>query len=243
MPQIPLHQIPDIPDAKMVSDIQKDLSASKAVASIMFDAAFVALANYDTMRWTIDGRTYEIAQTGNFVGGADVEIVIDGLGTVQAIVTALVAGIMGDASRTVDAYDTGLLTVCLSALTTGVAGNAITVVETTDPNNKALVTAGGTMEGGQPTAVKSQARLTKTITTDEVTALAAGLDVALGIVDMGALPTVLFCTRRPTGGAYGLITGMDFAFTLVAGTEYIVTVTDAVALLANTDVIEVILEA
>jgi hypothetical protein len=230
-------------DTQIASSIRKDRSANKAVGSIMFDVAFVALANYDTMRWTINGRTYEIARAGFFTGGADVEIPTDGAGTVDAVVALLVAGIMGDVSRTVAAYDSGLQTVVISALTTGTGGNAITLVETTDPSNKALVTAGGVLQGGQASAIKAQARLTKVITTDEVTALAASLDVALGIVDLGGVPNVLFCTRRPAGGAYGLITGMDFNFTLVAGTEYIVSVLDAAALLANTDVIEVVLEA
>ena len=234
-----------IADNVLASSIQKDLSASKATGSILFDAAFVALANYDTMTWDLDGRTYEIAQTGNFAGGANVEIVTDGDASVQDIVDTLVAGIMGDGGRTVDAYDAGNETVCVSWTATGTAGNAIVFAEDLDPNNKALVSGAGTLEGGQDTWVKAQARLTKTITADEVTALAAGCEVLVGLVDLGGggAPTALFPTLRPAGGAYSAITGLDFNFTLVAGTEYMVSVTDAVALLANTDVLEVVIEA
>lgn len=248
MPQIPLHQIPDIPDTKMVSSIQKAAASNKAMGAIMFDAVFNLLTDYQGMVWTIGGRSYFLGLAAGFPSGNDVDIDNTGDATVQNIVDSVVAGIMGDGDplRVFDAYDAGNNTVGLVAKDDlGALGNAITLVETNDTNTKAVI-SGATFLGGVDSAVKTQLTLTKTVTADEATAMAAAgtCEIEMGTVDLGALPVPISILVRSSTGVVKTPVGLIPDFTAIAGTEYMVGISDAGAgVLANGDIVTIVLEA
>lgn len=141
--------------------------AAPAVAYVEFSGGGNMLDG-DTL--SIGGRTYEFdtaVAPGAIVGNVRVDI--SGGATLAQSITALVAAVNGDASRTVDALDIGGDVVAFVHRTPGTAGN-IAIAETVDVGNQ-MVVSGANFTGGQAEGRLSLQACRYTITAADVTTL------------------------------------------------------------------------
>jgi len=219
-------------------------SLARAVGSILPDQAFV-LNSYHQSQFTLGTRLYEVyvSGVGAPTGAADVDIDVNAAVGFTTLVGLVAAGIMGDADREVNAYSGAADTLVISALTGGVAGNAIVFLETADPNNMWLVSGAGTLEGGQDAEEKETYSVLKTITTDEVTALAAGLSVGLGVIALAGTPYGYTVYVYSAAGILVDPTGIAPSLTTLGGGLYAAAVLDGVAALSNGDVLRIVWDA
>jgi hypothetical protein len=190
----------------------------------------------DTETVTINGRVYEFDTDSSTTGDVDVDINADQ--TADASITALVAAVNGDGSRTVDAVAmAGNADTNAGAMLNSISKGA-NITLATDVTNGVVSAAALT-----GTAVTTSLRLSEfsyTVTAADVTQLATtgGNSICIAGFPVTSEPTLVsVLVKSATGGWVVPVLTVLFAFRQTNSNFYVLEVDDSAATLTATDVI------
>jgi hypothetical protein len=185
----------------------------------------------DAQTVTIQGRVYEF-DTGGAVAPGSVLVDVSGGVTAALSAVALAATVNGDSGAVVEALvDTAGTGVVLI----GKAATTAFTLATTCLNG---VVSGAALVDGRALAAHHFAFSEHVVTAADVTAWAAGNEVAVcGMDDPGTAPTLAHFSAADSTGGFSSLAGLAYRVARVNANNYVVLVSDTLAVLAATDVI------
>lgn len=211
-----------VTDAKIASQIVKDIGRC-ATGYVRFAGAGEAGGT----ALTIDATAYALA-----VGGG------------TAACAAELAGLINAGTQAKAIVDTTGNTVLIQWLTAGVAGNVAlttTFVAAFISGGGGIAGAAGAMSGGAAEAVKPLARGVYALQVGDAASLVAGAEIDIGGGSFATAPTTAILNVRTAAGIHKSPATTGSRIVNTAGTLYSVFISDAVGVLADTDVVSFIL--
>jgi hypothetical protein len=198
----------------------------------------------DTETFTINSAEYEFDTANDAIVGAGVEINDAGDAAPTDNVDSIVVDLNADPAKEVTAVDLGSLVAFVSD-DAGTAGN-YSLAETMAGANG--VVSAANMVGGEARDLIPLERVSYTLTTNDVTALADGnvTGVPIGCIDLGIAAANLGLyglTVQLATGEFKSPATVGITFVAVSGTKCLIVLTDAGATLALNDVIRMLISA